>query len=226
MIPKIAHFHWEGPPITWLRMMGLYTFIRLNPRWEVRLHRTPDDMRARNLPCHGNEADWTWLRVVHEHGGFALATDTVFVRPMPDEWLNGDLCACTDGTKSLHHCCFGAMPGHPFVLECLDACEGRIGRKMQYEALGIELLKAVAARHGGVQGFANFHDMPRDAFTQYSFVQPPALWADGELKCSAGAVGITWFGGHPESRKFEPRAESMQSAAIVRLARKMVSGNE
>ena len=218
MIPRIAHFHWEGP-MPWMRMMGIYTFMRQNPDWEVRLHRTPKHIRQLELPCHGNEADWVWLDAVHRYGGFAVATDTVFVRPMPEEWLDSDFCGCSSDDKLLYHCCFGAVPGHEFVGRCLEECNGIHPDDMLYQTLGIELLNRVLSEdHGSLSGLpGKFFPMPPKALTSYKHFQMKRVWGDGpDLEIDEGAVGVTWFGGDAMSKKCEPI--SSHDSPIVRLA--------
>ncbi len=226
MIPRIAHFHWEGKPMPWLRMMGLYTFIRLNPRWEVVLHRTPEHMRKANLPCHANEADWVWLEAVYEHGGFALATDTVFVRPMPEEWLEGDFCGSPKNNK-LYHCCFGAKKGHEFVGACVqEARQVAAISGIAYQDLGITLFDRMIEKRGGLsQMFKNnpesFVHMETASITPVPFYEARKCWGSEDLSLPETAIGVTWFGGDKSSKTAEWGAEKTNSA-IVRLARKVI----
>lgn len=218
MIPKIAHFHWEGRPLNWMRMMGLFTFARLNPRWEVRLLRSPPHIRQRELPCLANEADWTWLEAVHRHGGFAMATDTVFVNPVPDEWLEGEFCGCTNGGDNLYHCCFGATAGHAVLGECIERCDNMETAELDYQDMGITLLKDVIGKRGGVKKIKKMVEMPLDAMTPVRFHEPARCWEPGPLELPEGVVGVTWFGGHESNREWNPPAD----AAIVRLAEEVV----
>jgi hypothetical protein len=203
VIPKIAHFHWEGKPIPWLRMMGIWTFARLNPRWEIRLHRTPDHIRERNLPCYANEADWTWIEKLYDAGGFAMPTDTVFIKPIPDEWCEGDLCGCTNGTDRLFHNCIGSVPYTEFLLECIDRCEAMVPDNLDYQAMGTLLLADVVDKMGG----------------PVLWSEPERCWEPDPLPITDETVGVVWYGGHPVSKANEWTAlEDHPDAAIVKLA--------
>lgn len=46
-IPKIAHFFWDGNPLSFLRWASINSFSVLNPDWELRLHMTKDNIEAR-----------------------------------------------------------------------------------------------------------------------------------------------------------------------------------
>ena len=45
-IPKIAHFFWDGKPLSFLRWASINSFSVLNPDWELRFHMTKDDVKA------------------------------------------------------------------------------------------------------------------------------------------------------------------------------------
>lgn len=222
MIPRIAHFHWEGPPMGWLRMMGIWSFIRLNPRWEVRLHRTPDKIRKLKLPCYGNEADWTWLEMVHKHGGFALATDTVFVKPMPEEWLDADFCGCFLNDERLWHCCFGAKRRNKFIKACFDHCSNSLKAEMGYEHLGIKLLNRVFQKDRDSVLRCNLSRMSDSAITPVGYYEVERCWEGGELDLPDDTVGVTWFGANKLSLIYEYKADS-GDFPITKLARKVLS---
>lgn len=46
-IPKIAHFFWDGNPLSFLRWASINSFSALNPDWELRFHMTKDTAAAR-----------------------------------------------------------------------------------------------------------------------------------------------------------------------------------
>jgi len=218
VIPKIAHFHWEGQPINWLRMAGVHTFAKLNPRWEVRLVRTPDHIRARNLPLLAHEADWTWFEVLERDGGFAMATDTVFVKPIPDEWCEGDFCGCTNGTGNIFHCCIGSIPGTEFLSRCVRGCETVPPIALDYQAMGVLMMQHTVKKMGGLGRLGRMVDMPPEALCPVGWWQPERCWAREPLPITDDTIGVTWFGGHESNREWDIPAD----AAIVRLAHEVI----
>jgi len=229
VIPKIAHFHWEGHPINWMRMMGIFTFARLNPRWEIRIIRSPDHIREKNLDIYAMEADWAWIEALNKYGGFAMATDTVFVKPIPESWLDADMSLCMNGTGNFFHCCFGSVPDTEFLRNCQSECE-RIGsaNPRGYQDLGVFLLKNCASALGGIDGMAktlDIVDFPVDAITPVLWSSPEDCWGTQPLPITEHTVGVTWFGGHESSRNREWDVPHLHSdAAIVKLAMQMGGG--
>src|SRR5690606_28717819 len=57
-IPKIAHFYWGNKQMPFMRYLSLYSFSKLNPDWEIKLH--VPTLRKEHL-------DVTWK--THEHRG-------------------------------------------------------------------------------------------------------------------------------------------------------------
>lgn len=226
MIPRIAHFHWEeGLRWSWLRSMSISTFMRHNPEWDVMFHRTPKDIRDRGLAELAHNGDWTLIRRMSEFGGFFFGTDTVFVAPVPDEWLDADMCICPGESRPLHHMTIGSIPDTEFLDNCLDECERlatldeipdepRFGR---YQAFGIGLLTRVWDEMGGMKGM-KISEMPRRAYTPVEWCDPLRLWRDEDVNLPEGTIGVHWFGGHPESMRLGQEAKPGDSAFIVRLA--------
>lgn len=226
MIPKIAHFHWAGKPLPWLRMVGLWSFARQNPDWEVRLIRTPEHIKVLDLPSYGHEADWTLYEALYEHGGFAMHTDTVFVKPVPEQWCFADFTGCSAYGQALHHICFGAAQGSLLMKDCLDRCP-EINYERGYQVLGVELINGVIRRSGGV-GNLNarsiaFCDMSVNALTPIPWRRPQDFWKEEPLQLPEESVGATWFGASDISKEYEPKATPDSDYAIVQLAREVLS---
>ena len=229
MIPKVAHFHWESNPINWLRMHGIYTFARLNPRWKIILHRTPDWMLEKDprmFYCH--QADYVWIDVLHKEGGFAFATDTVFVKPVPDEWLDADMCICSDGSNTFSHNSFGSVAGMELLKLCVDSCEETLARPgdLDYQQFGTLLLQSVVATYGGLdkmreEGYKIF-DMPYAALCPIGWANVERCWSTEPLELPDETIGVTWFGGNSMSRKREPECSINDNDAIIQLARSVV----
>lgn len=222
MIPKIAHFHWDGPPMGWLRMMGVHSFIRQNSEWEVRLIRTAPIVKAKNLPLYAQQADWTWAETLLEHGGFSFGTDTIFLEPIPDEWCEAKMCACTNGGEGLFHGTIGSEPGTSFLQRYAGACRVLNGDKPDYQAYGTTLMKEIVKQMGGSANLRkrkNFYDMPVGAMTPVLWSNPSRFWNEEPLDLPAGTVAVTWYGGSESAREREYLLPGKgRNAAIVKLA--------
>ena len=53
-IPKVAHFFWDGKPLSFLRWASINSFSVLNPEWTLVFHMTKDDVKAQWL-SHENK---------------------------------------------------------------------------------------------------------------------------------------------------------------------------
>jgi hypothetical protein len=49
MIPKKIFFYWNGETMSWMRYMTLYSFIKLNPDWDVTLYLTNSNLDSKWL---------------------------------------------------------------------------------------------------------------------------------------------------------------------------------
>ncbi len=242
VIPKIAHFHWTATPMSWLRMASIATFKRHNPGWEIRLHDTPEDIRRHGL-LPAQEGDWTRWRVLEEFGGFSVGSDIVFVKPIPEEWLDCGLNACTNSDSGVYTtgiyqmAMIGAVSGHSFISEALARCETMMDVRvshnfkdpetgmMGYQDFGPNLLQAMGRSTLGLHG--KFLDQPMDALCHVRHTQCEILWEHGEsalyeaeIILSSSAIGIHWYGGHERSKLEEPNAGPGGEPYIVRLAAK------
>lgn len=204
MIPKIAHFHWTGPPMSWLRLMGISTFVRHNPDWEVRIHGTAQEVRRHKLQ-YGQEADWTWWLRLHEVGGLQVATDIVWLRPIPDEWLESELAGCMNGSSHFYHnAAFGAVPGHPFIASCLDECARivhKAGRE-DYQAFGPTMLRRLPA-----DGFSAYN-IPMNALCPITDVDARLYWREKRTELPENCVGAHWYGGHESNLEWATGPDS------------------
>ena len=204
--------------MSWLRMASIASFKKFNPTWEIRLHDTPSDIRAHNLQ-YGQEADWEWWRVLAEHGGFQVATDIVFVRPVPDGWLDCKLNACLNGQANIYqNAMIGAVPQHPFIVKVEKACENMDKtRNLGYQDMGVNLLSRMRGSGGG------FYDQPMDALCYFRHTEVGRLWSRSAIDLPDSVIGVHWYGGHPMSEQFEAKARPHQSRYIIQLAKEVFS---
>lgn len=218
MIPKIAHFHWTGPPLSWLRIVSIASFKKFNPTWEIRLHDTPPEIRQYGLQ-YNQESDWTWWKVLARHGGFQVATDIVFLKPVPNQWLNCRLNACKNGTDRIYQfAMLGAVPGHPAMLRSAQACHEIASSKPPGDqAMGTDLLKNTGSSF--LRG-PDFFDQPMNALCAFSSADSDVgqLWGAAPRMIPKEAIGIHWYGGHKLSKQMEPKAKPGHHSFLVRLA--------
>lgn len=203
--------------MSWLRVVSIATFKKFNPTWEIRLHDTPPEIRAYGLQ-YGQEADWTWWMTLANHGGFQVATDIVFLKPIPDEWLDCGLNACLNGSQRIwQFAMLGAEPEHPAMmasdLGCAAIAEG--GRVLDYQAMGVWMLQKSCK--GLLQAKGKFYDQPMSALCHFTHAQADFLWSDSGLhKLPDSTVGVHWYGGAPESKESE--SGPGHPSYIIRLA--------
>jgi hypothetical protein len=220
MIPKIAYFHWagDGPPMSWLRTVSVISFAKLNPEWEIRIIRTPKLVRNWKLACYGNEADCAWWMALAEHGGFQVATDIVFFKPVPEEWLVGPMACNTNGLRSIQQfAMLGCEKDNPFMAHAARRCEEVFGSNdKDYQAFGTTLLKSIASHMG------QFTEIPMSALCHYDHNRVGPLWNSGKLDFPEEAIGIHWYGGHVLSKQNEPHARSDSGYALTDLARSVM----
>lgn len=226
MIPKIAHFHWaaDGPTMPWLRHRAMDTFRKFHPDWDVRLHDTLPEIKRFNLGW-AQQADWTWWEMLNREGGWQIATDIIFVRRIPDDWLDCDINACQNGVKGVYQfAAMGASPDNPYMKACVDRCleVARRGDGASYQRYGVELLKEL----GGVmfELGGKLVDQPMDAFCSYDCSQFPRLWETDPLpETDESVIGIHWYGGGQRSVECEASATEDSDYAIVKLANKVLA---
>ncbi len=217
MIPKIAHFHWTGPPMSWLRSISILSFKRLNPGWEIRIHDTPEDIRKHSLQ-YAQEGDWTRWRILNRYGGFSVASDIVFVKPIPDEWLRCGLNACLDGSRGIFQMAMvGARPEHPFIAQAAILCETMPkSEKMGYQDFGPNLLQEMGRKLLHSQG--KFYDQKMDALCFFRHEDVECIWEEPEWSLPEEVIGIHWYGEHPRSKIEEASITPESSSWIARLA--------
>jgi hypothetical protein len=225
MIPKIAWIHWANPPMPWLRRKSVETFKKHHPDWQVWQVGTPYDIREKGLD-YAKEADWTWWRLLREHGGFLIASDVVSVGRIPEAWHDADLCAQTTGNGDVYQfAALGCVPGNGLVEDAHALC-GREWEEVKqqkgdtYQAFGVNLLRRVT--QGDIYRFGKVYEMPRDAYCFYDWDRDPwDLWTEQgpSRPLPAHALGVHWYGGHEKSKEMEPTASPTGRSWIERFAR-------
>ncbi len=219
-IPKIAWFHWAGPPMSWLRSQSLRTFRKQNPDWKVRLVGPHPDVEAIDFPIlPAQKGDWTRWRLLSEFGGFGFDSDIVFLKPIPDEWLDADLCIQLDGGLVHQIAAVGAVPGNDLMIRSAEWCQLHVAPDQDYQIFGTRLMHRLVGRPKTVHDYGRVFDIPRDALCFYNWHDDvPIMWTkEGPVKnpFPPNAIGVHWYGGHKTSQLHEPKSHPLW---IERLA--------
>jgi len=225
MIPKIAWMHWTGKPMNWLRRQAIRTFQKHNPSWDLRVIDTPHDIRGTGIG-YAQQADWTWWRMLHKHGGFLVASDVISCGAVPDEWTLGDLCAQTRGGDIYQFAALGAAPGNELMLRAekrcrVDALQVATSSADVYQSMGVNMLRHITRNE--IDRFGKLVEMPEEAYCFYDWDQDPySLWTEdgpaGTLPDTA--LGVHWYGGHVASKEREWSASKNGPSWLERFASK------
>jgi hypothetical protein len=201
--------------MNWLRRASIASFIKLNPTWEVRLIRSHPSLQG--LPLgYAQKADISWWLALKEHGGFATSTDIVFTKPVPDEWLDAELCCCTKGYDFVYQLAMiGCTPGHLLLETVVEAGWRKIrtAKELDYQALGVHLYlehKHLIEPH---------YELPMNALCYYDDSNCVEVWKPGVgLGLPDEAIGVHWYGGHETSKSLEHEAHASSGYKITNLA--------
>jgi hypothetical protein len=205
MIPKLAHFYWYGErDMPELRAESLKSFERLNPGWVVNLHHS------------GEKADPTFVEIVtssdaarygilHRSGGVYFDTDIIFVRPIPDDWLDADvLLPCTENGQLYGIHVLGAKPNSPLFAEALRLCKLRMDSPMMLgcQSLGVKLWSDtnMLALCYGMNLSVGL--VPRFSLLRSNPGSVEELWSNGG-RVDHSEIGVHWYGGDRLSNQFE-----------------------
>ncbi len=224
MIPKIAWIHWHDlHNIPWLRAQSIRTFKKYNPTWAVNVIDTPPGIRKHGMG-YAHEADWTRWRTLEEHGGFIIESDTITLAPIPDEWLDCDICAQVRKGNIYQMAALGVVPGNGLMVRLDEACSRGAfilsGMTEHGQQLGVDLLKKVTLNN--VRHFGSIYNMPQDGYCCYNWNQDPFdLWTEQgpAEQIPKRAIGIHWYGGHKRSRECEETACESGKSWLERKAR-------
>lgn len=208
--------------MSWLRRQALETFRHHNPDWECNLIGAPDFIAEREMGV-SHEADWTCWHTLYEKGGFVMDTDIVFVAPMPEEWLDADMCAQTSGTGTVFQfAAIGAIPGLWFFKDASTMCRKATDSctPIGWSTFGVPLLARLTNKDI-YRLVPRLFDMPQEAFCKYHWNDDvESLWSNegpAELP-GPEVVGVHWYGGHHISEYRERSSAPDGTSWLERLA--------
>ena len=224
---------WTGrKPMSWLRGVSIETFQKQNPDWQVELLHVPDDIPG-EVSAH--RSDIFRYRELAENGGFYFDTDIVFVRPFHVEHLEGDVRLTyhsgrlgQDGSRFHNVAVLGASPKSPFFQYVYEMALKRMeGVKRQealnrnlYQLFGVMLLNRLFtmetqshSEERYTHGLRNLSDrfkiefgnLPDDLILPIKWYAAHHLYNATPFELSEETIGVHWYGGNRESRRFESR---------------------
>jgi mannosyltransferase OCH1-like enzyme len=203
MIPKRAFFFWAGEPMSWLRREGVASFRRHNPDWEVVMlddcaFPLQKDSLLRFVQC----SDWARYAALYERGGVYFDTDMIFLRPIPEAWLVGELLFPTlqDGHFT-QIAVLGAAQGGRFFRTAIAACAQRVRepRALGYQDLGVALLDTLVDSIGNTAVVS----VPLRSVVPIDWTAVYKLWSPAGSPLPASVIALHWFGGDHLSRHME-----------------------
>ncbi|MFC1574470.1 glycosyltransferase [Gemmatimonadota bacterium] len=225
-IPAIARFPWVGGPMSWLRRRTIETFRAHNPDWQVEVVQIPQHIQRTPGLSPAHMSDWARYLILRDEGGFVLDTDIVFTAPVPDPWLDSEICVCTNGEPRVYQMAMmGAAPGAPFFEACAANAAFLAGEQGEYDyqEFGVLLMARVAATV--VAGLSwpamveGLYDQPMDALCHVRWDDVDVLWDGPDVRMPPETIGVHWYGGHPRSRTIEMMSRIEQpDCFLVRLA--------
>jgi hypothetical protein len=217
MIPKRALFYWSGGEASDLRKASPETFSRLNPDWHVIFGTCVDDMGFRQTV---NASDLWRYQELASGGGIYFDTDMIFLRPIPEDWLDCDVLApCGDDWRVAHIACLGGSPNNPYWAHMAKLAEAALGNgdPPGCQTAGIKLFQDplhVQVNRFGLKGKRTeprltlpvpWHDTER-------------VWSKRPLTLPSDTVALHWFGGDPLSRDLE--FDPPEGCALMQVLRK------
>lgn len=230
MIPKIAWTHWDGE-MSWLRRRGLDTFKQHNPDWKLYVCTTDENIGKYGLhPALAG--DWTgWCNLLSA-GGFAIDSDIIWCNPIPDEWLDCDVCAQTGSKGNVYQmAALGVVPQNDLMVGAVSYCQRNAERMMDYvkdvfdidddiyQEFGVNALLAVTK--GDIQRFGKIHRISHEDFCFYDWSNGPRqMWGKNEPSqvLPDTVIGVHWYGGSKLSKKYEYGAKENGPSWLERLA--------
>jgi len=209
--------------MSWLRQQSIETFRRLNPEWAVDVCYRPGDN-----PVH--RSDLFRYGELDARGGVYFDTDIVFLKQFPEHLLDCDVgITITDRLRFSNIGVLLASPQSTFYGAARTAAITRIENPKyspdSYQALGVGLLNLMHL--SALKMVPVKLDVCEDAFGRVERMYPGEKWLnlpetlicpvqwdklgtlyDGtHVDIPKESIGIHWFGGAQESKRFEWNVE-------------------
>lgn len=232
VIPRVLWAYWRGGEPSWLRLQTVETFRRHHPAWDVRFLRDrPGETLPgwwptglpEEMPPDARCDVVRWCALAAE-GGFFSDLDVLYLRPVPDDWLDAAtlLVTCDGGTPEGRglgrHRRFaiglvGAPAGDPLVREvALRAMRRAVTwtPPTDHQACGSRLL-AEELRTAEADTGRRAENLPAASFYPQGFLraQNAEIWDNDAraARCLENLDGLHWGGGHEESRRMDRLAD-------------------
>lgn len=218
MIPKVAHFYWySDEPLPELRRASVDSFSVVNPDWQVFVHHSGEDPNA-SFRTKVIRSDAARYGILYRAGGVYFDTDIVFVRPVPQHWLEKDLllpaCSVTHAMYGVH--VMGAKPESTFFKGAMDKARLRLesNRALGCQSLGVKLWEGMDIFQLASRGNESVTPLPISAFLMTGWQDVEDVWSP-QWDIDPRAVGVHWYGGDRLSCEYEhTRPEDLPESLV------------
>ena len=204
MIPKLAHFYWSGPPMSWLRQQSIESFKMHNPTWSVELHLGSDSSSSRTQRVI--QSDRSRYEILFQIGGMYFDTDILFVAPIPDEWLVRDNAMVLGETGiAMGIGVLGSQSGSRLFAGMMAECDRRAESNIvwSYQSFGLKLIAGLDMRQVAMKHGETIHSIPFPSLFPVRWNDLERLWSPINLDLGDNLVGVHWFGGDELSIEYE-----------------------
>lgn len=221
MTPRRAFYTWSGPPesMPWLRRLTVETFKKYNPEYSV--HHILVESHPSEHRHVAVRSDLARYRELVENGGVYFDTDIVFLGPLPQEIEEYPFSITMDRSVMRESPMHEAHPdtpgfsniglmasekGHPFFSDVLQAAEARsMTDGLKYQDLGVQMLKTMFwGKHEPqiAEKYGLFYNIPLDCILPIRWWHINKLFNGTPFDPPSWCIGVHWYGGNQESRRF------------------------
>lgn len=136
LIPKIIHIVWIGSTIPKKYLNNIYTFERLNPKWEVRFWNDEKIKKETFLnqdiidlmPTYAAKVDIIRLELIYKYGGIYSDCDSICLKPL-DKLVNNKTCFAMSHKNGIAaNGTIGAIKNHKAFKRLVFDFKGHINR--------------------------------------------------------------------------------------------------
>lgn len=205
MIPKTIHYCWFGRnPKPKLAKKCIRSWKKHCPDYQI-IEWNEDNFDISACPLYVRQAyeakkwafvtDYVRLKVVYDHGGIYLDTD-VELRKKPDSLLGNDAYfGFEDGKYIATGLGFGAIKGHPVLLEMMEDYEGIsfIKEDGSYDTLPCPLRNTHVLLCRGLQQEDKLQTLEDNILILPSAVLNPVSFFDKKKRIDKDTISIHWY---------------------------------
>ena len=171
------------------------------------------------------KSDYLRYKILAEEGGYWCDFDVLFFKPIQHIYDFGesshvwgdagdvDTIICpviTDDVLKYYTIGFlGSSPGNPFFSDLAKACKTHLDLD-NYQSIGVNMIRTMFPSVNDIkakyQEDINLAILPHQVYLPLEYNQTDLIFEDG-IQCDfpGYTIGIHWFNGHPDAKKFQNR---------------------